>query len=956
MNIVAEILLHAERLPDGRFLFVGTNNQGDSIDPEELAASLFAWDESSYYGTFLTTTDEGLLLSPTEALRFWTHPVRLEYVTYQESSSCTAMRKAALRIKQALAAGNFLPNLDDWKKGRTGWKMSRAATGPYSLDALPDYMDDWLSQTVDALLSEAQEVGQAWEALLKQYPGLRVMGDDLSPHLHEQEWLRTIGWLPDLCPFRTCLQLVEAKHDGDDWYLQVSLQDRDHPELLFALKGNHLGEQGHATAPIPDAWRTHWSRFQHDLQTCEEILPWLAEGRTHPRYLARLTNEQAWSFLTAGSLQLVQAGIHVFLPVWWEQVKRTKPKLIAKVGSTPGGSRQSYIGISRLMEFEWKLAVGDVQLGEEEFQRLLDQKKRLLKVNGQWVQLTPDLLWQVQEAMKKTKGKHALSLLDIIKMNRSVAVEADATIMEEEESHTLAMELEMGKQLQELILQLLETKHIPLLPQPVGLQGKLRRYQQEGSSWLVFLRRYGLGACLADDMGLGKTVQFITYLLHLKQQEESRTPSLLICPTSVIGNWQKELERFAPSLRVHVHYGGDRAKKEAFLEAIAGADVVITTYTLSHLDEAELSSVTWDTLCLDEAQNIKNPATKQATAVRHLSARHRIALTGTPMENRLSELWSIFDFLNPGYLGSLREFTQRYILPVERDNDQRLVKQVQQLIQPFLLRRLKTDPHIQLDLPEKQEQKVYVPLTAEQGALYETTIQNMFSRLEDSSPMARRGLILTTLTRLKQLCDHPALIQRDFSLADDVSRSHKLERVLELIGEIRQKGERCLIFTQYIEMGNLLQRILEREGLGPVLFLNGSTPKEKRDEMIARFQDPTLPDESRGAVFLLSLRAGGTGLTLTEANHVIHIDRWWNPAVENQATDRAYRIGQQRNVQVYKFIALGTVEERIDEMMERKTTLSQQIVGSSESWITELSASELHELFRLRHEWVDSKR
>jgi SNF2 family DNA or RNA helicase len=433
------------------------------------------------------------------------------------------------------------------------------------------------------------------------------------------------------------------------------------------------------------------------------------------------------------------------------------------------------------------------------------------------------------------------------------------------------------------------------------------------------------------------------------------SPSLLICPTSVIGNWQKELKRFAPSLNILIHYGNDRKKRDAFLPAIEGTDLVITSYALSHLDEQELSMVTWDTICLDEAQNIKNAYTKQASAVRDLQAWHRIALTGTPIENRLSELWSIFDFLNPGYLGSLGEFTHRFVHPIERDQDQHLINQVQRLIQPFLLRRVKTDPSIQLDLPEKNESKEYVPLTAEQGALYETAIQDMFDRMEKASPMERRGLILTTLTRLKQLCDHPALLLNEISTTDEASRSHKLERLLELVEEIREKKERCLIFTQYIEMGNMLQRVLTREGYGPVFFLNGATKKEKRDEMIARFQDETLPDHDRGAIFILSLRAGGTGLNLTEANHVIHVDRWWNPAVENQATDRAHRIGQKRNVQVYKFISLGTIEERIDEMMERKLSLSQQIVGSGESWITELSTAELRDLFALRHDWLDTK-
>lgn len=951
MSTVLTLVLTGELLADGRFLIAGTGKHGERIDPEHLAGALFAWDESSYYGTFLETSERGLLLRPSEALSFFTNPPWLAHRTYSWDHAFSTFRDTAILIMRALSDGAIVPDFSSWKEGRLGWKI---ACEPEEASILGDR---WLSLALEETIADTGAVGRAWDQLVTQFPALTIMGADLSPHLQESEWLQSIGWLPDLTPFRTCLQIVEAEGSSDDWSLHVYLQDRAQPDRLFLLEPDWLHAEGVSFAEIPDAWREHWGRFLTDLQKCLEILPWLHTGRksAYP-FVTHLTNEQAWTFLTSSSLQLVQAGIHVFLPAWWEQVRRVKPKLKAKVTSSVGSGRQSFLGISQVMDFEWKLALGPVELSEEEFEQLIKQKQRLLKIRGHWVQLTPDLFLQMQEALKKNKGKNGLTLRDVMKMHLSAPVEVE--VPEEDDldtSYSLAVEVELNQHLRELMHQLQETKHIPILPQPASFHGTLRKYQLEGSSWLLFLRRFGLGACLADDMGLGKTVQFITYLLELKQNDVSEAPSLLICPTSVIGNWQKELERFAPSLKVFIHYGNGRKKKEDFLPAIQSADLVITSYALSHLDETELSSLTWNTICLDEAQNIKNAYTKQASAVRDLRAWHRIALTGTPIENRLSELWSIFDFLNPGYLGSLGDFSHRFVQPIERDQDQALITQVQRLIQPFLLRRVKTDPSIQLDLPEKSEGKEYVPLTAEQGALYETAIQDMFDRMANASPMERRGLILTTLTRLKQLCDHPALILNEITTNDEAVRSHKLERLLELVGDIRQKGERCLIFTQYIEMGNMLQRVLTREGHGPVLFLNGSTKKEKRDEMIARFQNPELPDHERGTVFILSLRAGGTGLNLTEANHVIHLDRWWNPAVENQATDRAHRIGQQRNVHVYKFISLGTIEERIDEMMERKLSLSQQIVGTGEAWITELSTAELRDLFTLRHDWLEKK-
>ncbi|MCL6559743.1 MAG: DEAD/DEAH box helicase [Firmicutes bacterium] len=413
-----------------------------------------------------------------------------------------------------------------------------------------------------------------------------------------------------------------------------------------------------------------------------------------------------------------------------------------------------------------------------------------------------------------------------------------------------------------------------------------------------------------------------------------------------------ELARFAPELKAQLHYGPQRAKGSDFLSFVQGADLVITSYNLSHIDEEELSMTEWDCICLDEAQNITNSYTKQAAAVRKFKGRQRVALTGTPMENRLTELWSIFDFINPGYLGSSGEFSRKFVSAIEKKGDAEDISRVQKLIRPFLLRRVKSDQAIELDLPEKQEQKEYIPLTVEQASLYESILHDMFDKLEKSEGMARRGLILSTLTRLKQVCDHPALLLKDSPPDNITGRSKKVERLLEMIAELRQKGDRCLIFTQFIRMGQLLQEALIKELGEQSYYLHGGTPGKVRDGMVASFQGTDSNTRDNCNIFILSPKAGGLGLNLTAANHVFHFDRWWNPAVENQATDRSHRIGQNRQVMVHKFISLGTMEERIDEVLERKSGLSEQIVGASEAWITEISTSELRELFTLRKEWV----
>jgi hypothetical protein len=456
-------------------------------------------------------------------------------------------------------------------------------------------------------------------------------------------------------------------------------------------------------------------------------------------------------------------------------------------------------------------------------------------------------------------------------------------------------------------------------------------------------------------------------------------PTLLVCPMSLVGNWEREAAKFAPDLRVHVHHGAERPRGAKFTAAVHAADLVVTTYSIAARDAAALAEIDWHRIVIDEAQAIKNAATRQAAAVRSLPARHRIAVTGTPVENRLADLWSIMEFANPGLLGTAPAFKKRYAEPIERHGDDDAAQRLRRITGPFVLRRLKTDKSIISDLPEKLEMEVLCNLTAEQASLYQAVVDDMVAKIEQSEGIERRGLVLATMTKLKQVCNHPAQLLRDGSALP--GRSGKLARLEEILDEVLAAGEKALIFTQYAEFGAMLRAHLSARLGREVLYLHGGLGKAERDAMVQRFQgrladpgpagssqgrlaDPGPAGSSQGrladagpaasrrgsdgpALFVLSLKAGGTGLTLTAANHVVHVDRWWNPAVEDQATDRAFRIGQRRAVQVRKFVCAGTVEEKISAMIGEKRGLATKIVGTGEQWLTELSTSELRQLFAL---------
>jgi SNF2 family DNA or RNA helicase len=638
----------------------------------------------------------------------------------------------------------------------------------------------------------------------------------------------------------------------------------------------------------------------------------------------------ALRFLRETGPLLSGAGFGVLLPDWARRA-RLGLKLTAK--SAPSGSasaRPSAFGLQDLVEFRYDLAVGDQVLSAEELDELAALKVPLVRIRGQWVELDDAHLKAALKFLERGRSG-TMTAADVLLAGAGAGDAAGDFPLTTVEADGWLGDLLSGQ----------ADRRLAPMATPPGFGGELRPYQERGLAWLSFLGGLGLGAVLADDMGLGKTVQLLALVAATRERDSGNGPTLLVCPMSLVGNWQREAARFTPDLRVHVHHGAERLAGDELAAAFADADLVITTYGIALRDAAALRAVTWARVVCDEAQAIKNHATAQARAVRALPAAARIALTGTPVENQLSELWSIMEFTNPGLLGSAKAFRERYAIPVERYGDAESADKLRRITQPFLLRRLKTDKSIISDLPEKQEMKVWCTLTQEQASLYQATVTDMLSRIDDASDdITRRGLVLATMAKLKQVCNHPAHLLGDGSRLP--GRSGKLARLEEICEEIAADGDRALCFTQYAEFGRMLQPHLAARIGCTVLFLHGGTTKKQRDALVAKFQEADEP-----VLFLLSLKAGGTGLNLTAANHVIHVDRWWNPAVEEQATDRAFRIGQRRDVQVRKFVCVGTLEERIDAMIEEKKALAEQIVGTGESWLANLSTAELRDVIAL---------
>ncbi len=621
------------------------------------------------------------------------------------------------------------------------------------------------------------------------------------------------------------------------------------------------------------------------------------------------------SLLGPAAEELAGAGIEV---LWPSSLVGDGLGLQAVMMPTPERLTESGFSLESLLEFRWQLTLGGEALDADEIAELAEAKRPLVRLRGRWVTLDPVLLERLRRPPRmRMRAMEALG-----------AVLAGSAEIDGETIPVVAQGPLAG--IAERIANI--TVAPAQLGPPPGLLATLRPYQQRGVAWLAAMCDIGFGGCLADDMGLGKTIQVIA--LHLHRREAKAGPTLVVCPASLLGTWEREVVRFAPGTPVRRYHGGGR-----HLRDVADDEIVLVTYGVVLRDSAELAAQNWGLVVADEAQHAKNPLSRTARELRGIPAPARIALTGTPVENRLSELWSILDWTTPGLLGHLETFTRRVAVRVERYRDPEATARFAALIRPFLLRRRKSDPGIAPELPPKTETDQFVPLSAEQVTLYEAVVRETMAAIATKQGIERAGLVFKLLTSLKQICNHPAhYLKQPGPLA---GRSGKLAAFDELLDLIVAAGESMLVFTQYTQMATLLQQHLDARGI-PSLFLHGGVPVRRREEMVEEFQAGKAP------VFLLSLKAGGTGLTLTRASHVLHYDRWWNPAVEDQATDRAYRIGQDHPVQVHRLIAEGTLEDRIAALLEKKRELAEAVIGSGERWIAELSDNELSELVSLR--------
>jgi hypothetical protein len=742
------------------------------------------------------------------------------------------------------------------------------------------------------------------------------------------------------------LHLTPPKGQSDPWPLTFSLRTDD--GTLWPAEA--------VWAADPDEPETvaRQETLLRDLGRCARVFPPLerALSQAEPTGLS-LDTMEAFSFVCDAAPLLRGADVVVVIPDDIAEQDISLRLRLATAALDEGDDEQDANAAEELLaeptSYSWEVALGEDALEDWELEAMLAVNSPLVRWRDRWVRLNPTDLSRLRNI--GTGGEMALA--EALAFGLAGTSTVGDVLGESAPNARERVEVVADGALAGLLDRIRAAAERPApADDPEGFVGELRPYQRRGVAWLQGMGELGLGAVLADDMGLGKTIQLIAYLLALKQargddDSAGRLPVLVICPTSVVGNWQRELTRFAPGLAVTRWHGTDRPDDVADAE-----DVVVTTYGTLRRDVDALAERRWSIVVLDEAQQVKNPQTAGAKAVRRLSRRQTLALTGTPLENRLAELWALMDVTNHGLLGRRSDFTRRFVNPVERQRDRLAAARLRRLVAPFILRREKSDPAVIADLPPKIERTVVCPLTNEQADLYRAAVERVLggSALAGVSTMERRGRVLALLTELKQVCNHPAHFLGE-SEPELPGRSGKLAAAREIVAEAVEGDEQVIVFTQYVAMGRLLVTQFQADLGVDVPFLHGGLPVKARDAMVARFQsrieggDTALGEAP--PVLVVSLRAGGTGLNLTAATHVLHYDRWWNPAVEDQATDRAHRIGQLRTVEVHKLITAGTVEERIDELLGAKRALASQIVGAGESWVTELGDAELRELLAL---------
>jgi hypothetical protein len=885
------------------------------------------------------------------------------------SDSVLAWSHAAKLATELVAAGRLVPQLRvAGARGVAGWRCATAgeprverlaaALPPAAHALVTDEDDEAVWRPDDLLRSYLDAVADACaraagagrrrppEGVATPGGGLAAVwatalrSDDpvvaLPPEQQGLEgdltaWAGPLLGAPGRGSARLCLRLEpptdtagdEAVAAGAAWPLDYLLQAADDPSLLvpaadvWAHAGGRLPLGDRALADAQES-------LVRGLAEAARLVPPLAASLEEAAPVGLTLDAHGAGAFLADAATLSAAGIGVLLPAELTAggQRRLRARLRARATTAaPGNERAGGLAAHDLAAFAWEAAVGDEPIDPDEFARIVALKQPLVRWRGRWVRVDPD------------EAATLATLLGDAQDVDTVEVLAAALTGQREVAGLGAVEVVADGALADLVTRLRHGADVA--PRLQGVRAELRPYQQRGVAWLQTLADHGLGGVLADDMGLGKTLQTIALLAGRRDDR----PHLVVCPVSVVGNWERELARFAPQLTVLRHHGGDRATA---VEDVPAGAVVVTSYGLLRLDAELLAAIDWDVVVLDEAQQVKNHLTKTARAARTLPAEVRVALTGTPVENRLAELWALLDLTTPGLLGGFTGFRRDYAAPIERWQDPDATRRLRLLTGPFVLRRTKADPTIAPELPPKTELTVSCQLTREQASLYQAAVDDAFAT-DLGEGIERRGRVLKLLTELKQICNHPAQYLGERGPLP--GRSGKLTRAVELLGEVVEAGDRALVFTQYRRMGELLARhLVDTLRLPAAPFLHGGVPRAGRETMVDAFQH----DDAAPPLLLISLKAGGTGLNLTRATHVLHFDRWWNPAVEDQATDRAYRIGQQRAVLVHKLVTAGTLEERIAALIDDKRALADAVLGEGEAWLTELDDDALRELVALR--------
>ena len=906
-----------------------------------------------------TKTIGGLIADPTEVIEILAH----KHATTRWSPSLRWLHNAVEVSIDIVANGYVLPQVEnDGLHWNTSWEFINHPQITNQIKQLEIHKPPVISQSqnitteviVENLVDAACRTALKYSGWKPIFPRSRkssvtalrrVMAGLYDPVGHieadiEQHEMTFMQLSSDLGYARSRIEGVPAiknrgrlvpSDDQNYWELEFEVYSTKDPSLMVAW--NEFWEETPQALEIGEGNSLEPIR-EYIIQTSQRIantVPGLDSLEDHAHDGKLELSFKDVSLLLIDGLHLCElAGVPILVP---KGLVRQQFTLKAKASPSERGGISANLGAA-MVDVDWGLVLGDDQLDENDLQILANAKTGLVQLKGQWINIDAN---QAQTALdvlsERRRQSNVLSPAELLRFSME---ETSDPLQNEEGQQIPSTETTASE---EWIVQLLEglpDERLEEVFEPESFTGSLRPYQRRGLAWLQFLSKLGLGGCLADDMGLGKTPTTLAHVLGRNRKQ----PSLVICPLSVVHNWESEAKKFTPNLRVLVAHGSGRPTGQSLVKSAKESDIVITTYATATRDIGELAKINWDLLICDEAQFIKNHNTNAAMAVRAIQAQQKVALTGTPVENRLSELWAILDAVNPGILGGISWFREEFATPIETHKDMQALEKMRRLTDPFILRRTKDDKSLVPDLPEKVEQIAWSKLTQEQAALYKAVLDDFLNEASKMEGIKRKGLILATLTKLKQICNHPAQFLADGSTI--TGRSGKLSRLEELLKDVLESEQQLLLFTQYRAMGELLaDHLVGTLGQRPP-FLHGGVPRAKRENMISSFQNgPEVP------ILLISLKAGGTGLNLTAANRVIHYDRWWNPAVEDQATDRAWRIGQDQTVFVHKLVCQGTLEEKINQLLSDKKELAEKSVGTGDDWFTNLDTEQLREVLSL---------